>query len=78
MLEFAEKVTLTSWMCTPEDLDRLRAVGFTDEEILEITLVVCHYAFMTRLTDALGVEVHPQQVAPELMDSLLATGVVPT
>ncbi|MDP6454536.1 MAG: hypothetical protein QF898_14630 [SAR202 cluster bacterium] len=34
----------------------LREVGFSDENILSITLVACLYNFMTRLADGLGVE----------------------
>lgn len=76
MLTFAEKVTLTSWECNPDDLDQLRIAGFSDEEILEITLVICHYVFMSRLTDALGVEVHPEQVSSQLVNGLLCEGII--
>ena len=34
----------------------LREVGFSDDNILSITLVTCLYNFMTRLADGLGVE----------------------
>ncbi|MQF83124.1 hypothetical protein FIM02_03050 [SAR202 cluster bacterium AD-802-E10_MRT_200m] len=77
MLAFAEKVTLTSSECNSKDLDQLRKVGYSDEEILQITLVVCHYGFMGRLTDALGVKVHPEQVSAELADGLLLEGIIP-
>lgn len=76
MLTFAEKVTLTSWECNPDDLDQLRNAGFSDEEILEITLVTCHYVFMSGLTDALGVNVHPEQVPLQLVDGLLSEGII--
>jgi len=34
----------------------LREVGFSEENILSITLVTCLYNFMTRIADGLGVE----------------------
>ena len=56
MLDFAEKVTKEASSCTREDVDNLKALGFSDEEVLEIVLVCCWYAVRTRLADALGVE----------------------
>lgn len=41
---------------TAADLDKLRAVGFGDREILDIALVVCKFNFMNRLADGLGVQ----------------------
>ena len=76
MLEFGERVTLNSWTCKAEDLDTLRAAGFDDESIVEMTLIICHYAFMTRLTDALGAELGPEQESSELLRTLVAKGVL--
>jgi len=38
------------------NVEGLREVGFSDDNILSITLVTCLYNFMTRLADGLGVE----------------------
>lgn len=39
-----------------EAIDRLRAFGWTDEEILSATQIICIFNYYTRLVDALGVE----------------------
>jgi hypothetical protein len=41
---------------TIDDLDQLRHMGFSDEEILDVVLITAYYNFMTRIADALGVE----------------------
>jgi len=38
------------------NVEGLREGGFSDDNILSITLVTCLYNFMTRLADGLGVE----------------------
>ncbi len=56
MLEYADKLTRTPWEMRREDVERLRAVGFTDADILDINQVAAYYAFVNRLADGLGVE----------------------
>lgn len=77
MLEYTEKVALTASMMTERDVERLRGVGWSDREILEITLVACHYNFMCRLADALGVELDSGIVDEELLGELDRRRVVP-
>jgi alkylhydroperoxidase family enzyme len=55
MLDFATKLTAASYKLTPEDLARLRAVGFTDTGILQITLIAAWFNYINRVADALGV-----------------------
>jgi alkylhydroperoxidase family enzyme len=38
-----------------EDVDRLRAEGFTDRDILDIAEVTAYYAYANRIADGLGV-----------------------
>src|SRR5438270_841034 len=67
MLDFAVKLTLTPARHTPEDLNALRAVGFDDRGILQITLIAAWFNYINRVADALGVgkgEV-PQAVPPK-------------
>lgn len=59
MLEFAYKLTLTPWEMVEEDTDALRAAGFSDADILDITQVAGYFAFVNRLADGLGVELEP-------------------
>jgi uncharacterized peroxidase-related enzyme len=55
MLDFAVQLTTAASKTTPEDLDRLRAVGFDDVGILQITLIASYFNYITRVADALGV-----------------------
>jgi alkylhydroperoxidase family enzyme len=40
---------------TPEHHARLRAAGFDDTGILQITLIACWFNYINRVADALGV-----------------------
>jgi uncharacterized peroxidase-related enzyme len=55
MLEFAEQITRDATRITPEFHDRLRAVGFDDRGILQITLIASWFNYINRVADALGV-----------------------
>ena len=68
MLEFGEKVTLLPSGVTEADVARLREHGFDDREILSITLAAAYRNFITRLADALGVELRSSaDYAPEIL-----------
>jgi len=54
MLNFAVKMTNDSEKMSPEDLDRLRAEGFSDEAIFDIAQVVAMFNFSNRMANALG------------------------
>jgi alkylhydroperoxidase family enzyme len=41
---------------TDDDLHPLRDLGLSDEQILDVVLITAYYSFMTRVADALGVE----------------------
>ena len=55
MLDYAAKLTRHAWQVTPEDLDRLRSVGFDDRAILQINLVASWFNYINRVADGLGV-----------------------
>jgi uncharacterized peroxidase-related enzyme len=55
MLDFAVRLTEKPSQMTPQDLDRLRAVGFDDRAILQITMIAAWFNYINRLADALGV-----------------------
>jgi alkylhydroperoxidase family enzyme len=55
MLEYVEKITRDATQVSREDHDRLRAVGFDDKGILQITLIASWFNYITRVADALGV-----------------------
>jgi uncharacterized protein YciW len=44
---------------TSNDVEQLRAVGFSDRDILDIAEVTAYYAYANRIADGLGVELEP-------------------
>lgn len=55
MLDFVVRLTTAAYKLTPEDLAKLRAVGFDDVAILQITLIAAWFNYINRVADALGV-----------------------
>ncbi|MFQ5549048.1 MAG: peroxidase-related enzyme [Woeseia sp.] len=51
----AEKLTSAPSAMTESDLDPLRAEGLTDQDILDITLIVAYFNFVNRIALGLGV-----------------------
>lgn len=54
---FAIKLTRDDDAMSPADLDVLRAHGFDDPAIHDATQVIAYFNYITRIADALGVEV---------------------
>ena len=66
MLDYASKLTRNPASMEKSDVEELRALGLTDEQILSVVLITCTFNFMTRLADGLGVEVDSgRQIAVE-------------
>ena len=55
MLEYVVKLTRDATQCSPEDLKKLRAVGFDDKGILQITFIGAWFNYINKVADALGV-----------------------
>jgi uncharacterized peroxidase-related enzyme len=55
MLDYVVQVTKDSTRISPADHERLRAVGFDDRGILQITLIASWFNYINRAADALGV-----------------------
>ena len=55
MLDYATKLTQNATRVTPKDHERLRAAGFDDRGILQITLIAAWFNYINRVADALGV-----------------------
>ncbi|HEX6309847.1 MAG TPA: hypothetical protein VFZ69_16870 [Longimicrobiales bacterium] len=55
MLDYAIQVTRDATRISSADHDRLRAVGFDDRGILQITLIASWFNYINRVADALGV-----------------------
>ena len=55
MCDYVVKLTKDAVQCSPGDLDKLRAAGFDDKGILQITLIASWFNYINRVADALGV-----------------------
>jgi uncharacterized peroxidase-related enzyme len=56
LLDFAVKLTMEPWAMEEADMAALRAAGWSDRSILDLTLVVAYFAFVNRLAHGLGVQ----------------------
>ena len=55
MLDYVAQITRDATRISREDHERLRAVGFDDQGILQITLIASWFNYINRVADALGV-----------------------
>ncbi|MFQ5739758.1 MAG: peroxidase-related enzyme [Acidobacteriota bacterium] len=60
MLDFSVKLTRHPDRMNDRDVERLRAHGFADEEILEIVHIIGYFNYINRVADALGVDPEPE------------------
>jgi uncharacterized peroxidase-related enzyme len=56
MLDYAAKLTRTPGEMSSADVATLRAVGFSDADVLHVAEIVGYYAYANRVADGLGVE----------------------
>ncbi len=55
MVDYVVKLTKDATRCSKSDIGRLRAAGFDDRGILQITLIASWFNYINRVADALGV-----------------------
>ena len=55
MLDYVAQLTRDATRVSRQDHERLRAVGFDDRAILQITLIASWFNYINRVADALGV-----------------------
>lgn len=55
MLDYVAQVTRDATRISSEDHARLRAAGFDDRAVLQITLIASWFNYINRVADALGV-----------------------
>ena len=55
MLDYVVKITKDATKGWKDDHERLRAAGFDDKAILQITLIAAWFNYINRVADALGV-----------------------
>lgn len=72
MMAYAEKIARNAHKVTPEDIDDLRAYGFSDADILDIALAAAARSFLSKVLDAVGVEPDDwfMDLQPELRQTL--------
>ncbi len=68
-MAFAEKITLHAYKITQQDIDELRAHGFSDTDVLDIILATASRVFYSKVMDAVGLE--PSQEWVKKVGSLL-------
>jgi len=56
MLEFAESLTLRPFGISQDHVDKLRASGWSDEDVVEIVHITGLFNYLVRVADGLGVE----------------------
>jgi uncharacterized peroxidase-related enzyme len=59
LVDFAIQLTERPSEMERGDLERLKAAGFSEEQVLDIVLITSLFGFMNRLADGLGVELDP-------------------
>ena len=55
MLDYATQLTRDATRLSRQNHERLRASGFNDQAILQITLIASWFNYINRVADALGV-----------------------
>ena len=80
MLAFAEKLTFDHTRVTTQEMEGLRELGFTEENILEIVASVAFSNFSNRLNVSLGLDdpVNLPELDPDLDGMLKARASVAT
>lgn len=63
IVRHAEKLTSAPSAMTESDLGELRAVGLSDKDILDLTLVTAYFNFVNRMALGLGVEFTPEEMS---------------
>ena len=63
IVRHAEKLTTAPAAMTESDLGELRAVGLTDQDILDVSLVTAYFNFVNRIALGLGVAYNEEEVS---------------
>jgi alkylhydroperoxidase family enzyme len=72
IMDFADKVVVDATSVTQADIDRLRGLGLTDGDILDVILAATARCFFSKTLDAAGVQADGRfaELEPELRDAL--------
>ncbi|MDQ6818710.1 MAG: carboxymuconolactone decarboxylase family protein [Actinomycetota bacterium] len=72
VMDLADKVVRDATSVSQDDIDRLRTVGLTDSEILDVVLAAAARCFFSKVLDAVGAEPDASysELEPGLRDTL--------
>ena len=59
MIDYVVKLTQDATKVRKDDHEKLRAAGFEDQAILQVTLIASWFNYINRVADALGVGREP-------------------
>ena len=73
VMDFAEKVVDDACEITDDDRGRLKVLGLTDEDILDVTLAATARCFFSKTLDAMGVrpDAHFEELDDDLKEALV-------
>jgi uncharacterized peroxidase-related enzyme len=73
VMDLAEKVATDATAVTQGDIDRLRELGLSEEEIIDVVLAAALRSFFSKTLDALGVQADARyaELDPGLRDALV-------
>jgi len=54
-MEYVKKVTVAAYKTVPEDVQKLRDHGWSEDQIAEAVYITAMFAFFNRVADAFGV-----------------------
>jgi alkylhydroperoxidase family enzyme len=54
-MDYAKLITDAAYKSTPEDVQKLRDAGWTEDQISEAVYIIAMFAFFNRVADAFGV-----------------------
>jgi alkylhydroperoxidase family enzyme len=54
-MEYVKAITEAAYRSTAEDVEKLRQVGWTEDQIAEAVYITAMFAFFNRVADAFGV-----------------------
>jgi len=55
LMQYVEKVTHAAYKTTPEDVQRLRDGGWSEDQISEAVYITALFAFFNRVAEAFGI-----------------------
>lgn len=54
-MDYTRIITDAAYLSTPEDVQKLRDAGWTEEQISEAVYIIAMFAFFNRVADAFGI-----------------------